>query len=133
MDHYEKLEETGYVGNDLVQRKNDYKDGGIFYRIFLAQKLNICYTRDRYGTLGEKLTFQGFLDTKSLLNTDKYFKLKKGNRVNGEFPLPWKRFFTYGTTFDRKRTTVKEFKSNLKEIKRSPPDELGNMFPYYVE
>ena len=42
MDHYEKLEETGYVGNDLVQRKNDYKDGGIFYRIFLAQKLNIC-------------------------------------------------------------------------------------------
>ena len=44
MDHYEKLKAAGYVGNKLGQRKNDYGDSGVFYGLFLAQKLNFCYT-----------------------------------------------------------------------------------------
>ena len=68
MDHYEKIKETGYVGKNLGQRKNDYGDGGIFYGLFIAPKMKLCYTIDKHGTLGEKLTFKGFHDTKRLVN-----------------------------------------------------------------
>ena len=36
--HWEKLEKAGLVGKNLLQGKNDYKDGGIFYGLFLAPK-----------------------------------------------------------------------------------------------
>ena len=39
--HWDKLEKTGLVGKKLLQSKNDYKDGGILYGLFLAPKKNI--------------------------------------------------------------------------------------------
>ena len=41
--------------------------------------------------------------------------------------------FTHGITIDKKETTVKEFKSNLNELKRLAPDGFGKMLPNYVE
>ena len=32
------LDKSGLVGKNLLQGKNDYKDGGIFYGLFLAPK-----------------------------------------------------------------------------------------------
>ena len=29
--HWDKLDKAGLVGKNLLQGKNDYKDGGIFY------------------------------------------------------------------------------------------------------
>ena len=36
--HWDKLDKAGLVGKKLQQGKNDYKDGGIFYELFLAPK-----------------------------------------------------------------------------------------------
>ena len=36
--HWDELDKSGLVGKNLLQGKNDYKDGGIFYGLFLAPK-----------------------------------------------------------------------------------------------
>ena len=37
--HWEKLEKAGLVGNNLLQGKNDHKEVGIWYGLFLAPKI----------------------------------------------------------------------------------------------
>ena len=37
--HWDKLDKAGLVGKGLLQGKIDYKDGGIFYGLFLAPKI----------------------------------------------------------------------------------------------
>ena len=39
--HWDKLNKAGLVGENLLQGKNDYKDGCIFYALFLAPKKNL--------------------------------------------------------------------------------------------
>ena len=38
--HWENLDTAGLVGKNLLQGKNDYKHGGIFYGLFLEPKKN---------------------------------------------------------------------------------------------
>ena len=38
--HWHKLDKDGLVGMNLLQNRNDYKDGGFFYDLFLGQKKN---------------------------------------------------------------------------------------------
>ena len=52
--HWDKLEKAGLVGKNLLQGKNDYKDGGIFYGLFLAPKIKNCLIINRYGDISEK-------------------------------------------------------------------------------
>ena len=40
--HWDKLDKDGLVGKNLLQGKNDYKEGGIFYGLFLARKIKYC-------------------------------------------------------------------------------------------
>ena len=49
--HWKKLEEAGLVGKNLLQGKNDYKDGGIFYGLFLAPKIKYCLVINKYGVI----------------------------------------------------------------------------------
>ena len=42
--HWDKLDKAGLVGKGLFQGKNDYKDGCIFYALFLAPKIKYCLT-----------------------------------------------------------------------------------------
>ena len=42
--HWEKLQKAGLVGKNLLQVKNDYRDGGVFYGLFLAPKIKYCST-----------------------------------------------------------------------------------------
>ena len=42
--HWENLNKAGLVGKNLLQGKSDYKDGGVFYALFLASKINFCLT-----------------------------------------------------------------------------------------
>ena len=58
--HWEKLDKAGLVGSHLLQKKNDYKDGGIFYRLFLASKIKYCLIINKYGVISEKKDFQKF-------------------------------------------------------------------------
>ena len=63
-DHYEKIKVAGYVRKQLGQCENEYFAGGFLFGLFLAPKTKLCYTIDRNGTLGGKMLFKGFLDTK---------------------------------------------------------------------
>ena len=42
--HWDKLDKAGLFGKNLLRGKNDYKDGGIFYGLFLAPKIKFCLT-----------------------------------------------------------------------------------------
>ena len=52
--HWDKLEKINVIGI------NDYKDGGIFYGLFLAPKIKYCLTIKKYGIIDECKTFKGF-------------------------------------------------------------------------
>ena len=52
--HWDKLDKGGLVGRNLLQVKNDYEDGGIFYALFLAPKIKNCLIFNKYGILDKK-------------------------------------------------------------------------------
>ena len=52
-----------FVGSKLGHKKIDYGDSGFFYRLFLAPKMELCYTKDNYGLLNETKTFKGYRDS----------------------------------------------------------------------
>ena len=52
--HWEKLDKAGSVRKNSLQGKNDYKDGGIWYAIFLAPKIKYCLIFNKYGIIDEK-------------------------------------------------------------------------------
>ena len=56
---WEKLDKASLVGKNLLQRKNDYKDGRKFYGLFLAPKIKYCLTINKYGVIDEHKTFKG--------------------------------------------------------------------------
>ena len=64
--------------------------------------MNMCNTKDKYWRFAGKLFFKAFHITKRLPNTDKNFKLKDGETVNGEFRLALKRSSAHGITIDKK-------------------------------
>ena len=39
---WDELNKAGLVGKNLLQGKNDYKDGSLFYALFLPPKLKYC-------------------------------------------------------------------------------------------
>ena len=66
--YWDVLDKTNLVGDELCQGKNDYKTGGIFHCLFLAPKTKYCLTIDDYGIVQEHKTFEGFNDSKRLLD-----------------------------------------------------------------
>ena len=58
--HWDKLDKAGLVGKGLLQGKSDYKDGCIFYGLFLAPKIKYCLPTNKYGVIDEHKTFKGF-------------------------------------------------------------------------
>ena len=70
-EHWEKLDKAGLVGKNLLQGKNDYKDGGIWYGLFLAPKIKYCLTKNKHGVIDEHKTFKGFTNVSDNLNRKK--------------------------------------------------------------
>ena len=133
MDLYQKLKEAGYGGKNVRQRKIDSGDDGTFYGLFLTPKMKLCYTIYIYEYIWEPQTFTAYHDSERSLETYNYFKLKDGETVNGNFPLPWKRSLGHPLTIDNKEETpIEEFKSKLNKMKRQPPREFQSMNPYYA-
>ena len=128
-----KLQEVGYIGKNWGQGKLDCRNGSLFDGLFHAAKIELCYTIDKYGILNDNKKFGGHHDTERLPENFRFFKLRDGESVIRKLPCPWKRSFARGLTIGKKETIIKESMSNLNEIKRLPPDELGNMLPHYVE
>ena len=146
--HWEKLEKAGLVGKNLLQGKNDYKDGGIFYGLFLAPKIKYCLTINKYGVIDEHKTFKGFSNVSDNLNRKEYFKMADGDKLVAKVPLSWKKSFSQGVVIPHKMRNChyckkdilcdicdelvnqrKEFTANLNELKRLPPNDFGHMLP----
>ena len=78
---WDNLDKTGLVGKNLLQAKNDYKDGGIWYALVLAPKIKFCLIINKYGITDEKKCFKGFTNVSDNLNRKEYFKMYKGDKL----------------------------------------------------
>ena len=149
--HWDKLEKAGLVGKNLLQGKNDYKDGGNFYALFLAPKIKYCLTINKYGVIDEHKTFKGFKDVKDILDRKEFFKMADGDKLVAKIPLSWKKSFSQGVVIPHKMRNCsnctkdilcddcdklvnqnKDFSANLNELKREKPNDLGHMLPKYI-
>ena len=135
--HWDKLETAGLVGKGLLQGKNDYKDGGIFYGLFLAPKIKYCLTIIKYGVIDDHKTFKGFTDVSDNLDRKECFNLANGGNLIAKVPLSWKKSFSQGDVIPHKMRNCsnctkdilcdncdklvnqrKEFSAKLNELKR---------------
>ena len=140
--HWDNLDKAGLVGKNLLQRKNDYKDGGIFYGLFLAPKINYCLTINKFGVIDEHKTFQGFTNVSDNLDRKEFFKTFDGDKLVAKVPLSWNKSFSYGVIIPHKLRNCnkctkdilcdncdkfvnqnKDFSANLNELKRQPPNQ----------
>ena len=148
--HWNKLAEAGLVGKNLLQGKNDYKDGGIFYGLFLAPKIKYCLTINKYGVIDEYKTFKCFTNVSDNLDRKEHFKMLKDDKVIAKVPLCWKKSFSMGAVITQKMRDCnkcskdilcdgfgklvhqnKQFSANLNEFKRKLPNEFSHMVPEY--
>ena len=149
--HWDKLDQAGLVGKNLQQVKNDYKDGGNFYGLFLAPKIKYCLIINKYGVISEKKTFKRFTNVSDNLDRKEYFKMADGDKLVAKVPLSWKKSFNQGAVIPHKMRNCinctkdalcddcdklvnqnKEFSANLNELKREKPNDLGDMLPKYI-
>ena len=110
--HWDKLNEAGLVGKNLLQGKNDYKDGGIFYGLFLAPKMKYCLTINKYGVIREHKTFKGFNNVSDNLNRKEYFIMAKGDILIAKVPLSWKKSFNMGVVIPHKMRSCTKCKKD---------------------
>ena len=89
--HWDKLDNAGLVGKNLLQGKNDYKNGGIFNGLFLGPKIKYCLTINKYGVIDDHKTFKGFTNVSDDLERKEYFKMFDGDKLVAKMPLSWKK------------------------------------------
>ena len=149
--HWENLNKAGLVGKNLLQGKNDYKDGGIFHALFLAPKTKYCLIIIKYGILDEKKCFKGFTNVSHNLDRKEYFKKADGDNLIAKVPLSWKKSFSQGLVIPHKMryctecknvslcdrcdnfvNQKKELSANLNELKREKPTKNGHMLAKYI-
>ena len=149
--HWDTLKKSRLVGKNLLQGKNDYKDGGVFYGLFLAPKIKYCLIINKYGVISEKKTFKGFKDVSDKLNRKEFFNMADGDKLVAKVPLSWKKSFSQGVVIPHKMKDCvgcqkdilcddcdnlinqrKEFSANLNELKREKPNNFGHMLPKYI-
>ena len=149
--HWDKLDKARLVGKNLLQGKNDFKDGGIFYGLFLAPKIKYCFTLIKNGVIDEHKTFKGFINVSDNLDRKQYFKMLHGDKLVQKVLLSWRKSFNMGEVIPHKVRGCnkcaknnlcdgcdglvnqnKEFSANVNELKRQPPKLLGHMLPKYI-
>ena len=86
----------------LIQSRNDYKDGGIFYGLSLAPKIYYCLTIKKYAVIDEHKTFKSFTNVTDNLDRKEYFKMFNGDKMIAKVPLRWKRSFSMGVVIPHK-------------------------------
>ena len=146
-----KLDEAELVGKNRLQDKNDYKDGGIWYGLFLAPKIKYCLTINKFDILEEHKTFKSFTIVSDNLDKKEYFKMANGGNLVAKAPLGRKKSFSQRVViphktricvdckkdilcdeYDQLENQRKEISANLNEIKREPPNQFGHMIPTYI-
>ena len=148
---WDNLKEAGLVGKNLLQGKNDYKEGGIFYGLFLAPKIKYCLTINKFGAIDEHKTFKGFTNVSDNLDRKEHFKMFEGDNIVAKVPLSWKKSFSHSVILPYKMRNCsdciedvlcdncdslvnqnKELSANLNELKREKPNNFGHMLPKYL-
>ena len=76
--HWEKFDKAGLDGRNRFQGKNDYKDGGIGYALFLAPKIKYCLTINKICIVDEHKTFKGFTNVSDNLDRKEFFNMANG-------------------------------------------------------
>ena len=146
--HWDKLDKACLFGKGLLQGKNDYKDGGNFYGLFLAPKIYFCLTINNFGVVSEHKTFKGFNNVCDYLDRKEYFKMFQGDKFFPKVPLSWKKSSSYGVVIphkiricnnctkdvlcedcDKLVNQNKEVSANLNELKRETINDFGHMLP----
>ena len=94
--HWDKLNKAGLVGKGLLQGKNDYKDGCIFYGLFLAPKIKYCLTINQYGVIDEQITFKGFTNDSGNSDRIEHSKMFDGDKLVARVRLSWKKVLVWG-------------------------------------
>ena len=136
------------VGKNLLQGKNVYKDGGIFYGLFSAPKIKYCLTINKLGFIDEHKTWKGWTSVAENLDRKEYFKMLNGDKLIAKVPLSWKKSFSQGVVIPHKMKNCnkcrkdllyddcdklvnqnKKFSANLNELQRQPPNDFGRMLP----
>ena len=149
--HWDKLNKAGLVGKNLLQGKNDYKDGGIFYGLFTAPKIKYWLTINIYDVVDEHKTFEGFSNVSDNLDRKKYFKMADGDNLIAKVPLSSKKSFSQGVVIPHKMRNCsvckrdilcdesdklvnqkKEISANLNELKREDPNDFSHRLPKYI-
>ena len=149
--HWDKLNKAGLVGENSLQGKNDYKDGGIFYGLFLAPKIKFCLTIYKYTVPDEHKTFKRFSIVSVILEKNENFKMVDGDNLIAKLPLSWKKSYSQGVVIPHKMRNCsdckkyilcdecdklvnqrREFSANLNELKREAPNDFSHMLPKYI-
>ena len=129
LKHFEKLNNSGYVGNKLSQGKNDYVNGGIIYGLYLAPKIKFNIVIEDY-ILKYKYTFKGC--PKNNINFEAYLRLKEGKEFQTTQKKPWSKSLENGITiYDDDDLIEKIYDTNINVLKRKTPDNKGIMYPYH--
>ena len=118
--------------------------------MFLAPKIKYCLTINDLGIIEQHKTFEGFNDSKRLLDRPQKFNMIEGKKITAMLPRSWKKSFNNGIIKHTKirRCDIsndkllcekcnnqvnknKEFEANLNLLKRNTPNDFGYMLPYY--
>ena len=101
--HWDKLDKAGLVGKNLLQGKNDYKDGANFYGLFLAPKIKYCLTINKFGIVDKHKIFKCFTNVSENLDREEYFNLFNSDKLFAKVPLSWKKSFKMGVVIPHKK------------------------------
>ena len=93
--HWDKLDKARLFGKNLLQGKNEDKDGGIWFGFFLALKIKYCLTIYKYSVVDEHKTFKCFTNVSDNLYRKEYLKMFKSDELVAKVPLSWRKCFSY--------------------------------------
>ena len=110
------LDKAKLVEEVLCQGENDYKTGGVFCSLFLAQKIKYCLTRGKFGFVQENENCKGFTDRKTPLDRSQCFKMIDGKKASAMLARSWKTPFNIGVIIPTKMRFCNE-RNDLKCVK----------------
>ena len=149
-NYWNEVDGAGLVVKNLLQSKNDNKDGGIFYGVFLAPKLRYCLIINKYGVIHEQKTFKSFTNVSDNLDRNEHFKWFDGDKLLLKY-LCLGKSFSYCVVIPHRTRSFnkctkdiscvncdklvnqrKEYSANLNELKKQPPNEFGHIIPKFI-
>ena len=111
--HWDKLDKAGLVGQNRLQGKNDDKERGIWYGLFLAPKIKYCLTINKFGIIDEHKTFKGFTNVSDNLDRKEYFNMEDGGKLIAKDLLSWQKSFSQGVVIPHKMRNCGDCKKDI--------------------